>query len=50
MGTVPQVAWLIAAVCVILSLGVSRRRVLVRRGKSRQLIGIRLALGATLMQ
>lgn len=46
MGTLPQLAWLIAAVCFILSLGGLSRHETARRGNLLGMIGMALAIGA----
>ncbi|MCP4096862.1 MAG: NAD(P)(+) transhydrogenase (Re/Si-specific) subunit beta [Planctomycetaceae bacterium] len=50
MGTVPQVAWLIAAVCFILSLGGLSRHESARRGNFLGIVGMMLAIGAAFWQ
>ena len=50
MGTVPQVAWLIAAVCFILSLGGLSRHESARRGNFLGIVGMLLAIGAAFWQ
>ena len=50
MGTVPQVAWLIAAVCFILSLGGLSRHESARRGNFLGIVGMVLAIGAAFWQ
>lgn len=46
MGTIPQIAWLIAAVCFILSLGGLSQHVTARRGNTLGIIGMTLAICA----
>jgi NAD(P) transhydrogenase subunit beta len=50
MGTVPQVAWLIAAVCFILSFGGLSRHESARRGNFLGIVGMMLAIGAAFWQ
>ena len=50
MGTVPQVAWLIAAICFILSLGGLSRHESARRGNFLGIVGMLLAIGAAFWQ
>lgn len=50
MGTVPQVAWLIAAACFILSLGGLSRHESATRGNFLGIVGMVLAIGAAFWQ